>query len=69
MESRNFFHEYLVIRGKNEEIFITPRKFLSRNIYFGTGFKKSRKFGAIRYQDTGLQRFYCNVIAYTVVWE
>ena len=43
MESRKIFHEYLVTQGKNEEIFPTSRKFLSRNIYFGTEFKESRK--------------------------
>ena len=35
---------HLVTRGKNEDVFMTSRKFLSRNIYFGTEFKKSRKF-------------------------
>ena len=42
------FHNSLVTQGKNEEIFTISRKFLSRNIYFGTEFKKPRKFFAMK---------------------
>ena len=45
---KKIFHKYLVTRGKDEEMFTTLRKFLSRNIYFGTEFKKSRKFFATK---------------------
>ena len=46
MESRKFFHEYLVTQGKNESASQNIPDFtkvLSQNIYFGTEFKKNHK--------------------------
>ena len=70
MESRKIFTRIFTHIGKNEEIFTTSRKYLSRNIYFGTEFKKSRKFlprkfGAIRYDSINSNKQSHNMSVYT----
>ena len=58
------FHEYLVTRGKNEEIFTTSRKFyheifiLEQNLRNHESFLP-QKFGAIRYTSVGHMILLC----------